>query len=80
MFTYHCDWNRIRVSDAEIEHFSIFLDCKTKIIHKIFYITKTNILYTNTVIGCASISVQSDSGISSGIPTDRATESSILEI
>ena len=47
----------------------------TKIIYKISYITKTNILYIKTVIACVSTSASSDSGISSRIPTYRETGS-----
>ena len=38
--------------------------------------TKTNILYTNTVINCALTDSQSNSRISSKISTDRETQSS----
>ena len=48
----------------------------TKIIHKISYAARNNIVYTKEVIRCALARVQFDSRISSQISTVQKTESS----
>ena len=68
--------NQTRDSNAEIGHLPNLLDWITKIIHKIFYIIQTNILYSKAVIRSALTSAQSDSEISSRIPKQREIESS----